>query len=197
MGAAGAGALLLTKPGWTGSGFSALTAQTPGLKVAGLAAELAISPVSARTLRVSLLPLNSQEQAQPIPDGGVLVASPGAEAPIRIRSVSAVSNLACGTFELKILPQPLTLIIRDQNQAELQRLQIDMSDGSVGFLTQGAPVFGLGEGGPQFDRRGHDYSMKHGQRHPGPGYYRRASFHSLAGGCRRMGTVLPSSFRQF
>ncbi len=166
MGAAGAGALLLTKPGWRGSGVSAVAAQMPGLKVAGLAAELAISPVSARTLRVSLLPLNSQEQAQPIPDDGVLVASQGVEAPIRIRSVSAESNLACGTFELKILPQPLTLIIRDQNQAELQRVQIDVSDGSVGFLTQGAPVFGLGEGGPQFDRRGHDYSMKHGQGTP-------------------------------
>ena len=134
MGAAGAGALLLAKPGWAGSGVSAVAAQTPGLKVAGWAAELAISPMSARTLRVSLLPLDPQEQAQPIPDDGVLVASQGGEAPIRIRSVSAESNLACGTFELKILPQPLTVIIRDQNQAELQRLQIDTSDGSVGFL---------------------------------------------------------------
>lgn len=77
MGAAGAGALLLAKPGWAGSGVSAVAAQTPGLKVAGWAAELAIAPMSARTLRVSLLPLNPQEQAQPIPDDGVLVASQG------------------------------------------------------------------------------------------------------------------------
>jgi alpha-glucosidase (family GH31 glycosyl hydrolase) len=164
MAAGGAGALLLSKPGWTGS--AALTAESPTLKVAGLAAELAISPVSARALRVSLLPLDSHGQAQPIPNDLVLVASPPRQAPIRIRSVSAETSLTCGAFRLKVLPQPLVVIIQDDKQGELQRLQIDLADGSVRFPTLGAPIFGLGEGGPQLDRRGHEYSMKHGQATP-------------------------------
>jgi alpha-glucosidase (family GH31 glycosyl hydrolase) len=166
MAAGGAGALLLSKPGWTGSGLADLTAETPALKAAGSAAELAISLVSPRTLRVSLLPLNSHEQPQPISDDLVLVAPPPLHAPIRIRSISAETNLACGTFRLKVLPQPLAVIIQDDKQTELQRLQIDPADGSVRFPTDGAPIFGLGEGGPQFDRRGHDLSMQHGQRTP-------------------------------
>ena len=47
----------------------------------------------------------------------------------------------------------------------MQELTIADADGSVAFRTA-APVLGLGEGGPQFDRRGEYYRLVNGQISP-------------------------------
>src|SRR5262249_613057 len=45
----------------------------------------------------------------------------------------------------------------------IQQLRIDQQTGSLFFQTGNGPLLGLGEGGPQFDRRGSTDQMRSGQ----------------------------------
>ena len=45
----------------------------------------------------------------------------------------------------------------------MQTLTLDRDDSTVSFAIGSAPIFGLGEGGPQFDRRGTVYPSRNGQ----------------------------------
>jgi alpha-glucosidase/alpha-D-xyloside xylohydrolase len=63
---------------------------------------------------------------------------------------------------VKIERDPLTIRI-EENGRQIQKLHIDQMTGSLSFIIGPGPVFGLGEGGPQFDRRGHVDQMRSGQ----------------------------------
>ncbi len=65
---------------------------------------------------------------------------------------------------MKIRPSPLTVEIEIRNGRLVQRLRMeDAAAAQVAFLIGDGPVFGLGEGGPQFDRRGSHDPMRSGQ----------------------------------
>ena len=58
---------------------------------------------------------------------------------------------------------PLAFTITTLQGQTIQKLSIDKETGVVSFLTGDAPLLGLGEGGPQFDRRGSTDRMRSGQ----------------------------------
>src|SRR5262249_11746860 len=58
---------------------------------------------------------------------------------------------------------PLTVRIEAPGGRLIQRLVVDGRTGALGFHLGDGPVLGLGEGGPQFDRRGHVDRMRSGQ----------------------------------
>jgi len=64
---------------------------------------------------------------------------------------------------VRVTTNPLTLKISNANHDLLQRLKIDAHAGGVSFLSGDSRLFGLGEGGPQFDRRGSIDEMRSGQ----------------------------------
>jgi alpha-glucosidase/alpha-D-xyloside xylohydrolase len=53
--------------------------------------------------------------------------------------------------------------IKTGNGEPIQRLNVERNTGVVSFATGDSPLLGLGEGGPQFDRRGSTDSMVSGQ----------------------------------
>ena len=61
---------------------------------------------------------------------------------------------------------PLSLQVLDEGGNEVQTLRFDAATGKVSFDLENAPVFGLGEGGHQFDRRGVVDAMRNGQFKP-------------------------------
>jgi alpha-glucosidase (family GH31 glycosyl hydrolase) len=136
------------------------------IRFGGLPAELALSEVSERTLRIELSPLDEHGHPQTATPSSILVPFSAVEK-LRVREITGLKQLDAGRLHVTIRSEPLTLTVRRQNGEIVQELVFDQVGGtnSVSFRTD-APVLGLGEGEAQFDRRGHYYRMRNGQLAP-------------------------------
>jgi alpha-glucosidase (family GH31 glycosyl hydrolase) len=148
-----AGATLL------GQGF-ALAEETPIL-IAGRPVEIALT-VSSQTVRITIHPIENGH-AQPVPIDGALVQEGWPQPIARLRTLLHSRSVKCGALTVKLSADPLTIRVEDKNGRSMQELTIDSSSGNLGFAIGEAPVLGLGQGGPQFDRRGSIDQMGSGQ----------------------------------
>jgi len=133
--------------------------------VSGIEVTLFLTAISEHTLRISLLPIDShldpvqaftanglRDQLRPPPPGHILHRAPA-------------MAFTCGKFSVRVTDNPITIAI-EQAGAVRQRLVLDGSTGRVSFDLFGQPVFGFGEGGHQFDRRGVVDTMRNGEFKP-------------------------------
>lgn len=123
--------------------------------------EVQVSPVSAHTFRLSILPVNDGSTADIPTDGSLVERSWGK--PIAILREETTRTVSAGNFRLKISFQPINIEVTNQKGDVVQQLNWDESAGTLSFLNGSSPLFGLGEGGPQFDRRGSTDTMVSGQ----------------------------------
>jgi alpha-glucosidase/alpha-D-xyloside xylohydrolase len=135
------------------------------IQFGGVPAELVISQISERTLRLELKPLDAQGQAQTAVPSPVLDSFP-MTGKLRLRELVGEKQLRVGQLRVSIKPQPLTITVRRADGKLVQELGFDESNGtnSISFRTDG-PVLGLGEGAEQLDRRGVNYPLINGQRY--------------------------------
>jgi alpha-glucosidase/alpha-D-xyloside xylohydrolase len=127
-------------------------------------AELTVSAVSERTVRISLAPLDENGKPRPgLPSTALVELKP--QPVLRVREVTEAKEIEAGKLRVRVSPSPLTVTVRGPGDAVVQELVIDEADVSVTFRT-GAPVLGLGEGGAQFDRRGNLHRLLNGQVSP-------------------------------
>jgi alpha-glucosidase/alpha-D-xyloside xylohydrolase len=152
VGSAGAGTLL--------AGPEARP-QTSTFRVGGRSVEILVSPVSAKTVRISVLPLADGQKAALPHDGSLDRESWGPPA-AQLRSLAAPSHVQLGGIDVGIAPAPLTFSVESGGRL-VQRLRVDETTGGLSFFLGDGPLLGLGEGGPQFDRRGSIDAMKNGQ----------------------------------
>ena len=121
--------------------------------------EIRIAPVSAHTFRLTVLPL-SNGQAAPLPVDGCLVQESWGAPLATLRAGAKARTIRAGGTAIAYSPDPLTFAIGNG----VQTLQLDAASGRLSFRTGDAPMLGLGEGGPQFDRRGSNVDrMRSGQ----------------------------------
>jgi alpha-glucosidase/alpha-D-xyloside xylohydrolase len=141
---------------------SARAAETSALiRFAGAAAELVISEVSERTVRLELSPLDEQHKSRPASPSTVLVPFPTSEK-LRVRELAGARELRVGQLRVRVKPQPLIVSVRRPDGELVQELIFDetaATNAGVAFSTE-ATVLGLGEGAQQFDRRGALYPME-------------------------------------
>ncbi len=124
--------------------------------------ELQIASVSENTVWLSLLPVNSGE-VRSIPFNGSL-AEIAWDPPIaKLRNGSQAQTINAGNLSLKFSRDPLTIAIATATEETVQTLTWERESGALGFVTGSSPLLGLGEGGPQFDRRGFTDPMISGQ----------------------------------
>jgi alpha-glucosidase/alpha-D-xyloside xylohydrolase len=123
--------------------------------------ELTLRQVSDRMIEVELSPLDDQGHARPDPVSTVLVPFTSTEK-LRIRDLSAAQQVQAGSMRVSITPSPLSVTVSGADEQPVQTFSFDAQDGSISFATP-APVFGLGEGRQQFDRRGYLFDMRNGQ----------------------------------
>ena len=83
--------------------------------------------------------------------------------PIAKLRAEPTRTISAGNFRLKISFQPVNIEVANQKGDVIQQLTWDENAGTLSFLNGSSPLFGLGEGGPQFDRRGSTDSMVSGQ----------------------------------
>jgi len=123
--------------------------------------EIRVSSVSAHTLRLSIFSAGA---------GGGIVRSDGSlvqeswDGPItKLSGEFAERGVKVGDLSVKIAPNPLAFTISGADGAVIQQIKVERASGVVSFATGNSPLLGLGEGGPQFDRRGSVDTMKRGQ----------------------------------
>jgi alpha-glucosidase (family GH31 glycosyl hydrolase) len=123
--------------------------------------EIQITPVSAHTFRLSILPV-SNGSGGPIPfDGSLVQQSWGA--PMARQREGVAQEISVGSSRLKISFHPISITVAKESGKTIQQLAWDAATGVLSFLSGSSPLFGLGEGGPQFDRRGSTDLMRSGQ----------------------------------
>jgi alpha-glucosidase (family GH31 glycosyl hydrolase) len=155
VGAACAAILLPQKAG-------AASPQASGLRVAGQDVEIQISSVSAHTLRLAILPIKDGK-AVAVPDDGSLVRTTWGEPLAKLRGDARSQSVKSGNLTVKVSTDPLSFSIESPEKESAQQFNIDAQTGVVSFATGTSPLLALGEGGPQFDRRGSTDRMRSGQ----------------------------------
>ena len=153
--ALGAASAVICLPG------ESLKASVQPLRIAGQDVEIQINPVSRHTFRLSIVAFRAG-RAVPVPTDGSLAQSSWAS-PTVFRGADQPQIVRCGDLKLQISFLPLTFTITTNKGREIQRLTVDAQTGILSFSTGNSPLFGLGEGGPQFDRRGSTDLMVSGQ----------------------------------
>jgi alpha-glucosidase (family GH31 glycosyl hydrolase) len=133
-----------------------------GLRLAGEDCEVQLTPVSGHTIRLSILPVERGVATGVASDGSLVKTSWGAPS-AEIRGEVQTKTIECGNMKVLFSSSPLTFTITTLEGKTTQQLSVDEQTGVVSFQTGDSPLLGLGEGGPQFDRRGSTDSMKSGQ----------------------------------
>jgi alpha-glucosidase len=130
--------------------------------IAGQRVELMVSSLSASTVRVTIRAIGAG-RTLPVPVTGALVREqPEATAPVA-REISALPRTRSGDLFVHYTDGPPTVHVTTAAGAEVQRLGFDPADPGMSFSLGAGPLLGLGEGGPQFDRRGSTDRMINGQ----------------------------------
>jgi alpha-glucosidase (family GH31 glycosyl hydrolase) len=135
---------------------------TPAPTIAGKRIELRIASVGPYTTRIGLIPLTNGHPVEITSDGS-LVSDTWPSSTTILRDSSRTEPVAAGNYRIQISYNPLTLSIATFDGHPIQRLTIDANRGSVSFAIGSELLFGLGEGGRQFDRRGSTDTMESGQ----------------------------------
>jgi alpha-glucosidase (family GH31 glycosyl hydrolase) len=144
-----------------GSTLQPAAAFAGAVRYGGQDAELSISTVGERHVQLLLAPLDEKGKPRPAPPSTVLVAQQP-ELHLRCRELTEAREVAAGHLRVRVKLDPLTITLVGRSDKVVQELVFDDADGSMTFRTA-APVLGLGEGGPQFDRRGAYHRLVNGQ----------------------------------
>lgn len=151
--AAGAGAFL---------GPAIASAQGKPLEIAGRPVEVTLTSVTQQTVRITIQPIeNGQPNA--VPKDGALVKEDFGQPAAKLRAVAGTRSVKCGGLTVKLSGDPLTIRVESQDGRLIQELKPDGATGKLAFRTGEGPVLGLGQGGPQFDKRGSLDRMGSGQ----------------------------------
>jgi len=132
--------------------------------IAGQPVEIHVSAVSPVTLRVTVLPLREGTRAPVAVTGALAQDTFGMERPIAADGrVARPQNATIGARFRDDPPAIEITTSRAGAQTVVQRLTFDRQTPGVSFLLPAGPLLGLGEGGPQFDRKGTTDFMRNGQ----------------------------------
>jgi alpha-glucosidase (family GH31 glycosyl hydrolase) len=137
-------------------------AQESPLRIAGMEAEIQLGAVGANILRVSVVPVREGKPV-PIPLDGSLVDAARVAPAATLRGSFGSRSVQLDRLRVELTSDPLTISVQSADGRAVQKLQVAPDTGSLGFRTGTAPLLGLGEGGPQFDRRGSSDPMRNGQ----------------------------------
>ncbi len=131
-------------------------------QVANREIEIQIAPVSPHTFRLTIFPVENGTLGAVVDDGSLVQASWGA--PIaKLRGAIKAQTVKAGGVSVHIAPDPLSFTIQNASGEIIQKISIDKETALVTFQTGSTPLLALGEGGPQFDRRGQSFNNRSGQ----------------------------------
>lgn len=143
-------------------GGSIIRGQAAEIIVAGRPVEIAVSSVSAITIRVTVRPLQDAAPV-PVPMTGALVQDEFGQPLARGRATAALNRVRAGGLVVRFTAAPPTIHVDTASGQPVQRFTLDAAAPGMSFLLGEGPVLGLGEGGARLDRRGTTDQMRNGQ----------------------------------
>jgi hypothetical protein len=151
-----------TVPSIGASGLGTASVHADDLVVGDRRVELQLTPVGAHTLRLSVLPIAPDGSDPSPPTSAELAIGPLPPPLLRLGSRSAPHAVDWGAHKIRVTFDPLVIAVSGDDGRPAQRLRID-PNGEIRFALGKGPVFGLGQGGKQFDRRGGAFPLVNGQ----------------------------------
>src|SRR5262245_59682092 len=139
LGAAGAGLL---------ASRSVLWKQEPPV-VGGREVAISVRSLGSSTVRITVSPFEDG-RARPVPDDGAIVTG-----------ASSIASSAAG-LRVRFSGNPPSFQVETESGRLVQRLSLDAASHDVTFLLPEGPLLGMGQGGPQFDRKGSVDAMRNG-----------------------------------
>ena len=145
---------------------SALLAESP-LSVASAPIEITVTAVSQRTVRITVQAIKDGKAVPLVSDGALLDRSWGSPA-ARVRTLSGSRTVRAGDLRVTLAGSPLTFRVEHATGELVQELSLvspapDAVTSELHFSSGEGLLLGMGQGGPQFDRRGARDSMVSGQ----------------------------------
>lgn len=141
---------------------TAAAALATPIHIGAAPAEISVHSVSPTTVRITIVPLPSNAPVA-FPSDGAVVWEPKEPPLLRINSLESSRECKAGELRVRLSPRPLSMRIERRDGTTVQEILLDESTGDLRFRTDGGLVLGMGQGGPQFDRKGHDDAMVSGQ----------------------------------
>lgn len=124
--------------------------------------EITLMSVSAQTVRITVQPLQDGGTL-PLPNDGALCKDQWGRAVARVRAIDGSRTIKCGDLKVTLSDRPLMMRVERLEGGLVQELTIDPTSSELGFHLGDGALLGLGQGGPQFDRRGSKETMVSGQ----------------------------------
>lgn len=152
--AAGLAQLLLTRRVVAAGVLNSLTGEPGQL-------DLCLTALGGNILKIAIAPVNAW---QPEEELGILPHSE--ELSLMRKANAAAADLAWGKHRITVEENPLRVTVAEPGGNLRQRIQFDMDSTAVRFEIGDAPLFGLGEGLPNYDLRGSRYGMRNGEGTP-------------------------------
>jgi alpha-glucosidase (family GH31 glycosyl hydrolase) len=136
--------------------------QSSAITITGKPVEIVISSLSATTVRITVVPIeNNTPGAVPI-DGALARETPGKPV-AQVRAAPAFKPVTAGDLVVRFTENPPTLHVETKGGQTIQTLTLDAQNPGMSFLLGKGPLLGMGQGGPQFDRKGSIDTMRNGQ----------------------------------
>jgi len=141
---------------------------SPAMIVAGQPAEILITPISALTTRITVVRAGAPPS---VAGDGSLVERTWPAPVARISTLEQERTVRSGELTVVAVgvqpsdsgPGRAALQVLAPGNSAFQNLSIELQTGRLTFALGEGPLFGLGEGGPQFDRRGSTIGSRSGQ----------------------------------
>ena len=130
--------------------------------VAGKPVEIVVASLSPSTVRLTVLPIDNGRTAA-VPVDGALVREDEGRVIATRRGREAFDPVRAGNLLVRFNAQPPTVILEKRTGQPVQRLTLDADAAGMSFLLSKGPLLALGQGGPQFDRKGTRDAMRSGQ----------------------------------
>jgi alpha-glucosidase/alpha-D-xyloside xylohydrolase len=124
--------------------------------------EVQVVGVSPHTLRFTVLPINNGQAAE-VPSNGSMIRTSWGGPILELRGQAQGRTVKSGDLRVNVSTSPLSFTVETETGEKVQNLIVEPGTGVVHFNTGNSPLLGLGEGGPQFDRRGSMDTMRSGQ----------------------------------
>jgi alpha-glucosidase (family GH31 glycosyl hydrolase) len=136
--------------------------QSADIVIGGQPVEIAVTSLSPSTVRVTVRPVRNG-QPSPIVTTGALDREEFGAALAEARSAAGLTRVRAGNLVVSYAPGPPAIHVGTTAGEVVQTLTFDAATPGMTFLLPQGPLLGLGEGGPQFDRKGTTDQMRNGQ----------------------------------
>ena len=136
--------------------------QTAPITIGGKPVEIVVTSLSSATVRIRVVPAGEGATAT-IPDDGGLVEPNGGKPAGSGGAGDRFEPIRAGNLVVRFSPGPPTIHVDARSGGSVQRFTFDPQAPDMRFLLPKGPLLGLGQGGPQFDRKGQTDRMRNGQ----------------------------------